>query len=57
AMATLITGLGEVEENLSTGCSNETQLAAVVAAFFEAKSLCVADMKNVQLEDVEAMEL
>ncbi|CAP39475.2 Protein CBG22959 [Caenorhabditis briggsae] len=40
AMSAIIVGLGEVEENLSTGCSNETQLAAVVAAFFEAKS-CV----------------
>lgn len=53
AMSAIITGLGEVEENLSTGCSNETQLAAVVAAFFEAKRLCVKEMKNLEIEDME----
>ncbi|EGT48901.1 hypothetical protein CAEBREN_08790 [Caenorhabditis brenneri] len=53
AMTSIICGLGEVEENLASGCSNELQLAAVVAAFFEAKSLCVKEMRNA---DVEAME-
>ncbi|UMM25891.1 hypothetical protein L5515_005522 [Caenorhabditis briggsae] len=53
AMSAIIVGLGEVEENLSTGCSNETQLAAVVAAFSEAKSLCV---KEIKAAGAEAME-
>lgn len=53
AMTAIICGLGEVEENLASGCSNELQLAAVVAAFFEAKSLCVKEMRDA---DVEAME-
>lgn len=53
AMSAIICGLGEVEENLSTGCSNETQLAAVVAAFFEAKSICAKEMKKAAGEAME----
>ncbi|KAF1759977.1 hypothetical protein GCK72_008222 [Caenorhabditis remanei] len=53
AMSAIVTGLGEVEQNLASGCSNETQLAAVVAAFFEAKGLCTKEMNQT---GVEAME-
>lgn len=60
AMSAIITGLGDVEENLASGCSNETQLAAVIAAFFEAKSLCVKEMKaaagRANDEEHDAME-
>ncbi|CAB3401991.1 unnamed protein product [Caenorhabditis bovis] len=45
ALSAIVTGLGEVEENLAAGCSNETQLAAVVACFFEAKQICSKSIK------------
>uniref|UniRef100_A0A1I7TPP6 Activator 1 subunit 5 n=1 Tax=Caenorhabditis tropicalis TaxID=1561998 RepID=A0A1I7TPP6_9PELO len=56
AMSAIITGLGVVEQNLASGCSNETQLAAVVAAFFEAKTLCAKQLKMDE-EMEEPMEI
>ncbi|CAI5445885.1 unnamed protein product [Caenorhabditis angaria] len=45
ALCCIVSGLGEVEENLASGCSNEMQLASVVASFFEAKRICANSLK------------